>query len=129
MLLGDVEMMDDKRNYDQALIHYKEALKYDHNNINVLLRLAKALERTRDFQDAMDCYNKALTIDKDCFVAHYRIGLIYVKNNMRESGISSLKKALEIEPDHVDILIKLSELLLKDPSQIKEAEKYAMLAH
>ena len=59
-------------------------------------------------------YQRILTLSPREFLAHYRMGLIYIKNNLRDSGIESLKQAQTIDPYNIDTLVKLGELLLRE---------------
>lgn len=61
-------------------------------------------------------------------MAHYRLGLIYIRNNQKEEGIDSLKKAHALEPDDIDTLLKLGEVYHREDATLGEAEKYLRMA-
>ena len=47
-------------------------------------------EKMRDFDEAIATYKKALRRDKNNFQSYYRIGCVFIKNNMRKEGTEAL---------------------------------------
>ena len=90
--------------------------------------MGKALEKLREFDEAISCFKKALRRDKNNFDAHYRLGLIYIRNDQKNEGIESLKRALALDPDDIDVLLKLGEVYLRDERTLNEAEQYLKMA-
>ena len=43
---------------------------------------------------------------------YYRLAWIYFRNADKRLGIENLKLALKVEPENVDVLVKLGEVLL-----------------
>ena len=93
------------------------------NNVDLLIKLGKINEKLRDFDEAIVNLKKALRRDKTNFVAQYRIGCLYNRNNMREEGIEALKAAHYLDPEDVDTHLKLGEIYLRDDSALDEAEE------
>jgi Flp pilus assembly protein TadD len=56
--------------------------------------------------------------------AHFRLGWIYVRSGDRARGVDHLKKSLIHNPDNVDVLTKLGEVLMRDSATFDEAEQY-----
>ena len=79
-------------------------------------------EKLRDFDEAIATYKKAIRRDKNNFQSYYRIGCVYIKNNMRKEGIEALLQAYRIDSETVDTLVKLGEIYCKDDSKIDQAE-------
>lgn len=90
--------------------------------------MGKTLEKLREFDEAISCFNKALRRDKNNFMAHYRLGLIYIRNDQKNEGIESLKRAITIDPEDIEPLLKLGEVYLREEKTLNEAEKYLKMA-
>jgi|TARA_B110000285_G_scaffold233319_1_gene306726 tetratricopeptide (TPR) repeat protein len=73
-------------------------------------------------------FKKALRKDKKNFVANYKLGLVYIRNNQRKEGLKSLLVAHEIEPEDIETLLKISEIYLRDDQRLDEAERYIKMA-
>jgi tetratricopeptide (TPR) repeat protein len=63
-----------------------------------LLPLGERQYRAQDFQGAMDTYFRALELDEDNPIIHYRLGYIRFQIGELEEAEKHLMKALEIEP-------------------------------
>ena len=90
------------------------SIKKKPNDVTLLIKLGKTYEKLRDFEEAINTFKMALRRDKKSFTAHYRIGLIFIKNNEREEGIEALLQAHAINPNDIDTLNKLSDLFLRE---------------
>ena len=56
--------------------------------------------------------------------AHFRLGWVYIRHGEKAKGIEHLKNSLEFDPNMVDVLTKLGEVLMREPNGIEEAEGY-----
>lgn len=121
-LLGDIEYSEKNKKYTKAVEYYHKSNDLKANNINIYIKLGKALEKLRDFDEAIAFLKKALRRDKNNFLAHYRLAICYIRNNMRQEGIESLKRAHEVNPKDVETMLKLSEIYLRDENKLAEAE-------
>ncbi len=63
-----------------------------------LLPLGERQYRAQDFQGAMDTYFRALELDEDNPIIHYRLGYIRFQIGELEEAEKHLMRALEIEP-------------------------------
>lgn len=57
-----------------------------------------------------------------------RLGLVFIRNNLKEKGLKQLLLAYEQNPDDAQLLIRLGEFYLKDDSKIDEAETLLLKA-
>ena len=79
-------------------------------------------EKLRDLDEAIATYKKALRRDKNNFTCYYRIGCVYIKNNMKKEGIEALLQAYRLNSEDIDTLVKLGEIYSKDDQKIDQAE-------
>lgn len=128
-LLGDIEYSEYNKRYEKAVEHYHKANALratskvkDAANVGLYVKLGRALEKLRDFDEAIAFLKKALRRDKNNFQALYRVAMCYIRNNMREEGIEALIKAHELNPEDIDTMLKLSEIYLRDDKKLDEAE-------
>jgi len=86
--------------------------------------MGQLFEKDHDNENALKMYLRAVELNKQSPIAHYRTGMIYIKNGDKGRGIEHLKKALSFDPNNVDVLAKLGEVLMKDPNTFDESEQY-----
>lgn len=67
---------------------------------------------------------KAVELKPDSGWAHFRLGWVYIRNGEKAKGIEHLKKSLDQDPNMVDVLTKLGEVLMREPNGLEEAELY-----
>ena len=122
-LLGDIENLDSIKNYPEAIKLYIKSAKKKPDVAHIYIKLGKTHEKMREFDEAITYIKKALRRDKDCFAAHYRLGVCFIRNNQRQEGIDSLKTALSLKPNDIDTLTKLSEIYFSKENKIDLAAK------
>jgi len=120
-LQGDIEYQDQIKDYYKAIQYYGESAKANPDNVEVYIKWAKTHEKVREFDEAISLLKKALRREPRSFVANYRIGLCYIRNNEKTFGINALKTAMSINPNDGDVLLKLGEIYLRDDAKIREA--------
>lgn len=64
-----------------------------------LLPLGERQYRAQDYTGAISTYRRALELDPDSVVTHYRLGYVYTQSGSLEEAQNHLTRALEIEPD------------------------------
>lgn len=64
-----------------------------------LLPLGERQYRAQDLKGAADTYLRALALDEDNPLIHYRIGYVYVQSGQLEEAEFHLNRALEIDPE------------------------------
>lgn len=127
-LLGDIAYHDTNMNYESAKEFYLAALKCKPNSADLYVKVGKCHEKLREFDDAIVVLKKALKRDKSNFVANYKLGLVYIRNNQRKEGLKALLAAHQLDPDDIETLLKISEIYLRDDSRLDEAERFIKLA-
>ncbi len=63
-----------------------------------LLPVGERQYKAQDLQGAADTYERALALDKDNPLIHYRLGYVYVQNGQLEQAEHNLIHALRIDP-------------------------------
>jgi tetratricopeptide (TPR) repeat protein len=72
-----------------------------------LLSVGESQYKSQDFSGAIDIYERALQLDADNPIIHYRLGYVYTQSGSLEQARQSLTRALEIEPDFPPALAAL----------------------
>ena len=79
------------------------------------------------YDEALDLYQKAISIDNDSEDAHYNSAITYERKGMIDESIDSYRKLLTINPDHAQahnnlgILYEKKEMPIKAFSEFKQA--------
>jgi tetratricopeptide (TPR) repeat protein len=66
---------------------------------NTHRRLAQTFSKLNQFEEAIEHYNKALTIDSNLPQLHCNLGVALLKMGKFDAAVTSLKQALHLEPD------------------------------
>ena len=111
---GDIVLKRDDKNIEGAIKLYKLSSLANPNYFDVYLKMGKCFEKDKDFENATKMFQKAVELNDRSPWAHFRLGWVYVRNNERNKGIEHLKKSLQYNPDNIDVLAKLGEVLLRD---------------
>jgi tetratricopeptide (TPR) repeat protein len=77
------------RDYDYVLAQEPDFAFAYYNKANILCA-------QRDYQEAVNCYTKAIRIDPDFAEAYFNRGLTYVYTGENEKGLNDLSKAGEL---------------------------------
>lgn len=72
-----------------------------------LLTLGERQYRSQDFQGALDTYRRALELDPESLITHYRLGYVYTQSGVLEKAEYHLNRALEIEKNFAPALAAL----------------------
>ena len=84
---------------DQAVAHYRAALRVQPNNAEVRYDLGGALAEQRQFDAAVAEYRKALSLKPDYAEAYYRLGLAMVATGKHAEAVAAFRKAVMLKPD------------------------------
>lgn len=63
-----------------------------------LMPLGERQYRAQDYVGSLDTYKRALELDPDNLIIHYRMGYVYTQSGELSEADKHLRKALEIEP-------------------------------
>ncbi len=69
-----------------------------------LLPLGERQFRIGDYDGAIDAYKRALELDPESIILHYRLGYVYTQSGKLSEAEIHLRHALEIEPDFAPAL-------------------------
>ncbi len=79
----------------KAVKEYRRGLKCDEGNVNLHNSLGVTFTMMNRLSAAMICFEKALELDENSFMALYNIGLGELHHNRKKTAISYFKKALD----------------------------------
>lgn len=82
----------------QSLEHQRRATEQSTLALS-LLPLGERQYRAQDLQGAADTYARALKLDEDNPLIHYRLGYVYVQSGQLEDAERHLQRALSIDPE------------------------------
>jgi len=88
------------RRYEEAIIHYTEALQIKPDSAEPYYNLGIALARQGKFNEAIAHYTTALRIEPDHAEAHNNLGDVLRQQERYDEAISHFSKALQLKPDY-----------------------------
>jgi Ca-activated chloride channel family protein len=115
--------------FDQAEVHYRQALEYDPANEKARYNLANALQKQDKYEEAAKLLEGLATATKDKPLkasAYYNQGVAYSKLKNLEASIESYKKSLRLNPADQEARENLEKALLelkKKQQQQKDQQK------
>lgn len=99
--------------YKQAENKYKELLKWDKNQADVLFYLGMLYYKTNRYQQALDLLFKSSELEPSNGLQHYNIGLVLEKIGNISQAIQAYQQAIALEPHWSTPYINLGNNLLK----------------
>jgi tetratricopeptide (TPR) repeat protein len=105
---------------DKALSWRQVAMKIS-GNVKVILDLARFYERTMEFKKAVETFDKVIIEQPDCAVAYHGAGWCRWMMGEKEKGVTLIKKALTLLPNHLSFLFSLAWIRLQE-EQWSDAE-------
>ena len=104
--------MEEKGDIENALIHYRKALKIDKNLYEAHEPLGKILEKTGDLDGAIAEYSLALKSDKKNYSLHLTLGSILLNSNDPSKANFYFKRALSLIPRDFKAHVKVAGMLM-----------------
>ncbi len=86
-----------KKNYQEAIGDFQQAIKLDPKNSKAHLLLGLTYANTGDFDQAVKYSQNSLSIEPS-FAAYHNLGLIYANKGEYEKAQMAYEKALELNP-------------------------------
>lgn len=71
-----------------------------------------------EYNEAIACFKRAITIDRDNYLLWYNLGITYRDTGDIQKARQSLEKAHQIAPEQLDVLDTLSTLCINDEDYI-----------
>jgi tetratricopeptide (TPR) repeat protein len=104
---------------DLAQQNFAAAVSKDPQNFQALYQLALTLQQKREYTQAFEAYQKALSLNPRTAIAHAEIGLLLVEMGRVAEARSHLERAIELDPDDFGVTLATGRafLLLRDYSR------------
>ena len=110
----------------------QDAAKHDPNNVDVLINLGNLLMDSARYQEAIDAYEKALTLTPENVDVRVDMGTCYRRIGRADRAAEEFRKAISINPLHPNAHRNLGVVLAFDfherKQAIKEFEEYIRLS-
>lgn len=97
----------EKGNDNQAIMHYREAIRISPRFGHSLENLGLILYKQGNFIEATLHYQKAIAHNSNSERSYYMLGNIYFEQKQIDNAIIHYAKALKIRPDHISALNNL----------------------
>lgn len=106
------------KDYDQAINAYQTALQFDPQNTEAPLYLSAIYAEMGNYELATKSLKRLLENEEyeTPYLVHYYLGRVYAeqKEPASKAAEKSFKKALEIKPSHIESIMALTALYLRD---------------
>ncbi len=116
-------VLKEEERYEEAIGHFKEALRIRPKSAEVYSNLGGALGRAGRAEEEIECYRKALELKGDFAVGHYNLAAALSRQGKRDEAIAEYRKALELQPDYTDALSNLG-FELAEKGEYEQALEY-----
>lgn len=110
-LLEKARLLVEMGEMDVAEGIYQELLKED--NVEVWRSLADALFHRGSYDGALKIYERIIELDRNDYIAYYRLALCHQSLGNLEGAIDALRKALEVNKYHIESYLLLLTLYEK----------------
>jgi tetratricopeptide (TPR) repeat protein len=95
----------------EAINHYKEALRIDPYFAIAHYNLGIALTMEGNIEEAIAHYTQALQINPSYAAAHNKLGILLANQGKHQEAITHFAEALRVKPDYVELYINLGNSL------------------
>jgi Tfp pilus assembly protein PilF len=109
VMLGNT--FEEKGQFDQAALHYKEAARIKPYFAEVHYNLGNLLAHQRKFDEAVAEFEQALQLRPDAADTLYNVSMVFIMQGKREQAIASLTRFLQVRPDEPNGLHELTTAL------------------
>jgi len=92
--------LDQEGSFDEAMVHYQEAVQIKPDYADAHFNLGTALRRKGELDEAIAQYKEALRINPDHAAAHLNLGDALEQKGGLDEAISQYQQALQIYPDY-----------------------------
>ncbi|HEY1405465.1 MAG TPA: tetratricopeptide repeat protein, partial [Spirochaetota bacterium] len=128
-LLGD--LFYQKGELEQSLRYYKKITEIEpagERARSAFINMGIVLDEAGRFEESIEAYEHAMTINDKDDIALYNLGLAYKHSGKPEKALSAWKKATEINPDNEKPLIARADLLYERGEFDDALEEYGKIA-
>jgi len=109
---------------DQAIGHYKDALRIWPNNPRVHTNLGTAYYAKGLFEQAVLEYRQAISIQPDFVKAHFNLGRVYGRQGKVDEALKAFQTAIRYEPRYVKAHHELGTAFYKKGMKTEAIEQY-----
>jgi tetratricopeptide (TPR) repeat protein len=107
---------------DEAILHYREALRLNPNYVEAHYNLGKAMEALGRSPEAAAEFEEALRLNSEQVDAHYSLAkVLEVVPGRLDDSIAEYKEALRLKPDFAEAHLSLGVDLQRVPGRLGEA--------
>jgi len=98
------EMRGREEQFDKLRVELEESVQRQRDNAAnaslalSLLPLGERQYRAQDYQGALDTYHRALALDRENPIIHYRIGYVYTQSGELEKAKDQMERSLKLDP-------------------------------
>ncbi|MBI5668703.1 MAG: tetratricopeptide repeat protein [Chloroflexi bacterium] len=103
---GREELENVRRRLEQSVREQRDSV-IQSNVAMSFTALGERQYRSKDFSGAIDTYLRALELDPNNLITHYRLGYVYTQSGQLDKAQPHLKRALELEPNFPPALAAL----------------------
>jgi tetratricopeptide (TPR) repeat protein len=128
-LLGD--LLFQKGELEQALRYYKKIVEIEpasERAHTAFVNIGIVLDEAQRFDEAIEAYNNALTINPKDDVALYNLGIAYKHAGKPDEALRAWKKSSELNPDNEKPLIARADMLYERGEFDDALEDYGKIA-
>lgn len=122
----------EQNNAAEGIAALKHAIELFPDYYDALDRLGGEYVRQRNFAVAIPLLEHSTQVNKDSWSSFYYLGVAQLEASQGDAGIHSLRRAVELNPNSVNVNMRLGMALAKDPQTHTEAieamKKVAQLA-
>ena len=100
-IYGCAKAYKELNQFDNALFYYKKALNFETNAKSYYL-LGTCLYSMGKKEEALELYNKSISLDNNYFLAYYNKGICLSNLNLKEEAIIMYDKTISINNNFID---------------------------
>ena len=108
------------RQYEEALVEYKNALLLAPEYLPVLMNLGNLYRELGLYSESINELEKAYNINPEYYKASYNLGTTYYHMNEYSKAIESYANALKLEPNHVNSHYNMA-VIYQETGQLMQA--------
>lgn len=115
-------------NIEQSVVVLSDALGLKGETPQVAIFLSQIFEEKKDLAASLATLKVAVKKFEDNSQVHYYLGLLQDKMNLKSEMVISMKKVIDLKPDHSQALNFLAYTWAETGENLDQAEAYAKLA-
>jgi len=85
--------------FDEAVMHYREALRIEPQNFKARINLGIILSERGQYDEAVEHFNMAVRLDPDAHDGHYNLGLALMLQGKLDEAAEQFQEAIRIKAD------------------------------